>query len=130
MLQHSTAYWVQISGASALAVKDLSSPSYDVGLPSSTIYDDLDGIADIRSLIRAHPVREMDNYILDVKKTSPFIKTAIILPPIIYGKGEGPVNQRSIQIPSLAKVTIENGYVVRAGVGLNYWSSKIGRAHV
>lgn len=117
------AYWVQISGASALAVKELSSPSYDVGLPSSVVYDDLEGIDEIRSLIRAHPVRAMDNYLLDVSKTTPNVKTAIVLPPIIYGKGEGPGNQRSIQIPSLCRVTLERGHVVRAGQGLNRWGS-------
>lgn len=116
-------YWVQISGASVLGVKDLSSPSYDVGRPSSTVYDDLDGVDAIRTLIRDHPVRAIDNYLLDVSKTTPNIKTALVFSPIIYGKGEGPVNQRSIQIPSLCRVTLERGHVVRAGAGLNCWGS-------
>ena len=118
-----TAYWIQITGASALAVKDLSSPSYDVGRESSDVYDDLDGIDAIRSLIRAHPSREMDNYVLDTSKATPSVRTALVLPPIIYGKGEGPGNQRSIQIPSLSRVTLEKGHVVRAGKGLNRWGS-------
>ena len=45
-----------------------------------------------------------------------------MIPPIIYGKGEGPVNQRSVQIPALSKVTLERGHVVRAGKGENKWS--------
>lgn len=65
----------------------------------------------------------MDNYLLDVSKTTPNVRTAIVLPPIIYGKGEGPGNQRSIQIPSLCRVTLERGHVVRAGQGLNRWGS-------
>lgn len=117
------AYWIQITGASALAIKDLSSPSYDVGRESSAVHDDLDGVEAIRSLIRAHPSREMDNYVLDASKATPSIRTALILPPIIYGKGEGPGNQRSIQIPSLSRVTLEKGHVVRAGKGLNRWGS-------
>jgi nucleoside-diphosphate-sugar epimerase len=112
-----------MSGASALAIKDLSSPSYDVGRPSSTVYDDLDGVGDIRTLIRDHPAREIDNYLLDVSKTTPNIRTAIVFPPIIYGKGEGPGNQRSVQIPALCRVTLERGHVVRAGEGLNRWGS-------
>lgn len=119
----SPAYWIQISGASALAIEDLSSPSYDVGRESSAVYDDLDGVGAIRSLIRAHPVREMDNYVLDASKTTASLKTALVFPPIIYGKGEGPGNQRSIQIPSLSRVTLEKGHVVRAGKGLNRWSA-------
>lgn len=88
----SKAYWIQISGASILAVKDLSSPSCDVGRKSSIVYDDLDKVEEIGSLIRGHPVREMDNYVLDASKSTPSVRTAIILPPIIYGKGQGPGN--------------------------------------
>lgn len=65
----------------------------------------------------------MDNYVLDASKNTPSVKTALVLPPIIYGKGEGPGNQRSIQIPSLARLTLEKGHVVRAGRGLNRWGS-------
>ena len=65
----------------------------------------------------------MDNYVLQASKEAPSVKTALVFPPIIYGKGEGPGNQRSIQIPSLARVTLEKGHVVRAGKGLNRWGS-------
>lgn len=106
-----------------MAIEDLSSPSYDIGRESSAVYDDLDGVDAIRSLIRSHPVREMDNYVLNASNATPSVKTALVLPPIIYGKGEGPGNQRSIQIPSLSRVTLENGHVVRAGKGLNRWGS-------
>lgn len=42
---------------------------------------------------------------------------------MIYGHGRGPVNQRSIQIPSLAKATLENGYSPVVGKGLASWSN-------
>ncbi|KAI5456467.1 hypothetical protein BGZ63DRAFT_95138 [Mariannaea sp. PMI_226] len=119
----SHSFWIQISGASALAAGELSSPSFKPGEPSDTIFDDFDGIADIRSLVRAHPSRVVDNFLLDVAKQNPSIKTALVLPPIIYGIGEGPVNQRSIQIPTLAKVALERGEAIRLGKGEGRWGN-------
>ncbi|KAK7417232.1 hypothetical protein QQX98_004666 [Neonectria punicea] len=122
----SPSFWVQISGASALAAGELASPSFKPGSASSQVYDDVDGIASIRSLVRAHPSRVVDNYLLDVAKQNPSIKTALVLPPIIYGAGEGPVNQRSFQIPVLCKVALERGKAVKVGEGQSRW----GNVHV
>ncbi|KKK19444.1 hypothetical protein P175DRAFT_0526139 [Aspergillus ochraceoroseus IBT 24754] len=119
----SPSYWVQISGASAIAVGELASPSYTPGQPSDTVFDDLDGIAEIRSLVRAHPARAVDNFLLDVAKQNPSIKTAIVMPPIIYGIGEGPVNQCSIQIPILSKRAMERGKAIRLGSGQGRWGN-------
>lgn len=114
---------IQISGASLLPVKDLSSPSFKPGEPSSEVWDDLDGVSSILDLIRSHDSRVVDNYILKIAKETPSIKTALVLPPIIYGKGQGPVKQRSVQIPALSKVAIERGHAVRAGRGLAAWTN-------
>lgn len=119
-------YWVQISGASGLAVEELASPSFKPGEPSDDVWDDLAGVASIRDLLKAHKSRAVDNYILDVAKQTPSVKTALVLPPIIYGKGQGPIKQRSYQIPALAKVALERGRAVRVGRGLSRW----GNVHV
>ncbi|RSL82263.1 hypothetical protein CEP51_005271 [Fusarium floridanum] len=124
--RQSPSYWVQISGASGLAVEELASPSFKPGEPSDEVWDDLDGVSSIRDLLKAHKSRAVDNYILDVTKQSPSVKTALILPPIIYGKGQGPIKQRSYQIPTLAKVALEKGHAVRVGRGLSRW----GNVHV
>ncbi|RKL36705.1 hypothetical protein BFJ72_g8254 [Fusarium proliferatum] len=116
-------YLIQISGASLLPVKDLSSPSFKPGEPSSQVWDDLDGVSSILDLIRSHDSRVVDNYILKIAKETPSVKTALVLPPIIYGKGQGPVKQRSVQIPALSKVAIERGHAVRAGRGLAAWTN-------
>ena len=71
--------------------------------------------------MRDHPSRAMDNYVLDMAASTPTVHTALVLPGIIYGEGEGPVNQRSIQVPSLARVALERGKAVRAGQGKNRW---------
>ncbi|KAH7161141.1 hypothetical protein EDB81DRAFT_783874 [Dactylonectria macrodidyma] len=122
----SPSFWIQISGASALAAGELSSPSFVPGSASSSVYDDVADVADLRKLFRAHPGRVVDNYLLDVAKKSPSIKTALVLPPIIYGVGEGPVNQRSIQILTLSKVALERGKAITVGKGESRW----GNVHV
>lgn len=45
------------------------------------------------------------------------------MPPIIYGVGEGPINQRSIQILTLCKVALERGKAVTVGKGESRWGS-------
>jgi hypothetical protein len=54
-----------------------------------------------------------DNYLVNLQGP----KTALIFPPIIYGKGNGPVNQRSIQIPELSRVAIQTRQTVQVGKG-------------
>lgn len=65
----------------------------------------------------------VDNYLLDVAAKNPSIKTALVMPPIIYGVGEGPINQRSIQILTLCKVALERGRAVTVGKGESRWGS-------
>lgn len=121
--RESPSFWIQVSGASALAAGEVSSPSFEPGSASSQIYDDVDDVAAIRSLVRAHPARVVDNYLLDVAAKNPSIKTALVMPPIIYGVGEGPINQRSIQILTLCKVALERGRAVTVGKGESRWGS-------
>ncbi|GJN85490.1 hypothetical protein PLIIFM63780_009057 [Purpureocillium lilacinum] len=116
------AYWLQISGASALAAGELADASYVPGSPSDAIFDDLDGVSDIIAVIKAHASRAVDNYVLDVAASSPQVNTALVFPGIIYGQGQGPVNQRSIQIPNLAKAVIQRGRGVQVGQGLSRWA--------
>lgn len=62
----------------------------------------------------------MDNYLLNNVRD---IKTALVFPPIIYGEGRGPINQRSVQIPQLAKSAIETRETVQVGKGESTWSN-------
>ncbi|KFG83011.1 putative nucleoside-diphosphate-sugar epimerase [Metarhizium anisopliae] len=119
----SAAYWIQVSGASALAAGELASPSFVPGSASETVFNDYHDVADVQSIIRKHPARAVDNYILDNVSTDTNIRTALVFPPIIYGLGEGPLNQRSIQIPSLASATIKLGHGIRVGSGENRWGN-------
>ncbi len=63
----------------------------------------------------------MDNFILDPGDNGP--KTAIIFPPIIFGRGEGPVNRRSVQIPAISRATLKQKSGVYLGKGLSRWGA-------
>ncbi|POR33933.1 Nad dependent epimerase dehydratase family protein, partial [Tolypocladium paradoxum] len=117
------AYWIQVSGASALAAAELADASRIPGSPSDVVFDDLDGASEIVSVIKKHPSRAVDNYILSVADNTPQVNTALVFPGIVYGQGQGPVNQRSIQIPELAKATLQRGRGLQVGKGLSRWGN-------
>lgn len=119
-------YWVQIGGGSLLAAAELADKARVPGTGSEIVHDDLQGIEEIRSLIGQHPSRVVDNYMLSVAQSTPNVKTAFVPPPIIYGEGRGPGNQRSVQVPELAKVTLQCWKGLQVGLGLSRW----GNVHV
>lgn len=117
---------MQISGAALLATAETANKDYEPGSASDTIFDDVNGIAALRDHIRQYPGRVIDNYLQTVSSESPNVYSALLAPPIIYGKGDGPINQRSTQIPELIKATLQRGKALQLGKGLNKW----GHIHV
>lgn len=116
------AYWIQISGASLLSALDIETGSY--GKPSETKYSDLDDIQGIKELIHRYSAKRLvDKFILDFVNSKSEHKVAAVYPPIIYGSGRGPVNQRSVQIPELARLTLQSKTGVQIGQGLSTWSN-------
>ncbi|KAG5793946.1 hypothetical protein H9Q69_007010 [Fusarium xylarioides] len=116
-------YYIQISGASALAAGELADKSRVFGTGSDVIYNDLTGIDSIKSLIKQYPSRAVDNYIFSISEQNSTVKTALVVPPIIYGQGRGPGNQRSMQIPGLAKATLERKKGLQVGSGESRWGN-------
>ncbi|KAM0332201.1 hypothetical protein ACHAQA_002476 [Verticillium albo-atrum] len=116
------AHWIQISGASALSAAEIADKARVPGSGSDSVFDDLDGVADVRAIIEAHPGRAVDNYILDVARNTPQINTALVFPPIIYGKGRGR-KDRSVQIPELVRATLQRKRGVQVGRGLSIWGN-------
>jgi nucleoside-diphosphate-sugar epimerase len=55
--------------------------------------------------------------------SSDAVKTAVIAPPTIYGRGRGPGNQRSIQVYALAARTLKDGQAPLVGRGLTEWDN-------
>ena len=60
---------------------------------------------------------------MDVSESTPTVKTALVIPSLIYGQGSGPGKQRSIQIPELARIALEKKRAVQIGAGANVWSN-------
>ncbi|OAA70113.1 NAD(P)-binding domain protein [Akanthomyces lecanii RCEF 1005] len=113
--------WIQISGASVLSGPEIANHSY--GNASSKVYNDVADASELRDIIASSPKRVVDRLVTNLSASQPSVRTAIIYGPIIYGLGNGPVNQRSIQMPSLAKATLQNGFAPHVGKGLSAWSN-------
>ena len=74
------------------------------GVRAEKVFDDWDGVKDVTSLPDAAPHRNVDKIVLAAgTEQGARIKTAIVCPPMIYGPGPGPDNQRSVQAYELAK---------------------------
>lgn len=94
------------------------------GESSNKVYSDVDGIDEVRGLIGKYASsRLVDNFILNLSKSSSGPKTAAVFPPLIYGRGRGPVNQRSVQVPELAKATLQRRGAIQVGKGQSIWSN-------
>lgn len=114
-----TGHWIQVSGASVLSISDIVKGSYGEGCDQ--VYGDIDNAPEIRDIVKQNASkRVVDNYLLNNVSD---IKTALVFPPIIYGQGRGPINQRSVQIPQLAKVAAETRQTVQVGKGESIWSN-------
>ena len=78
---------------------------------STKIFDDLKP-EEIDDLDPKQPHRGIDILVRDkAKQLAAKAKTAIILPPNIYGIGSGPVNQISIQTPALIRFALKHRIV-------------------
>ena len=99
---------------------DLRTGTYGEALDK--IYDDLEGVAEVTSLPDDAPHRNVDKIVLAAgTQHAERVKTAIVCPPCIYGPGRGPGNQRSHQVPELARNTLVKGHGLQVGAGKDFW---------
>ncbi|RMZ20688.1 hypothetical protein D0859_15305, partial [Hortaea werneckii] len=115
------AHIVQISGATIVSQDEIKSKTF--GNPSDKQYGDLESEQQLRGLIRQHTNRAVDNLMLDIAEKEGSIKPALVIPSLIYGKGRGPGNQRSIQVPELARIALQRKRAVQIEAGANIWSN-------
>lgn len=112
-------HWIQVSGASILSIPDIVNGTY--GEACDKVYGDIDNAQEIRDIVKQNAAkRAVDNYLLNQVTGT---KTALVFPPIIYGQGRGPIKQRSVQIPELARVASETRHSVQVGKGESTWSN-------
>ncbi|KAL8716922.1 MAG: hypothetical protein Q9225_005786 [Loekoesia sp. 1 TL-2023] len=115
----SPGYIIHTSGTGILMFADIERQIY--GESSSKVYDDWDGIGEVTSLPDFAPHRKVDKIFLGASASN--VKPAIVCPPLIYGLGRGPGNQRSIQLPELSRCTLQKGHGIQVGAGKTYWTN-------
>ncbi|KXS19965.1 NAD(P)-binding protein [Gonapodya prolifera JEL478] len=86
-----------------------------------TIFSDLD-LALIDSLEDSQPHRDVD-LVVRAAGASGKVDAYIVLPPTIYGIGDGPFNKISIQIPNHIRAAIQSGKAQYVGKGVARWSN-------
>ena len=108
-------FYIHTSGNALLFFADIDRKTY--GEMSDKIYNDWEGIEEVTSLPDHAPHRKNDKNVINAD--GPKVKTAIVCPPTIYGPGRGPGNQRSHQIPELARSILEAKKGFQVGEGKN-----------
>ncbi|KAI1352544.1 nucleoside-diphosphate-sugar epimerase [Xylaria sp. FL0043] len=115
-------YWIHVCGTGMLQWYDWDNNRYGQSPIPEEKYHDIDDIERITSLPHHVFHRNVDEVVLATNETGK-VKTLIVGPPMIYGPGRGPVNQRSIQAYNMAKFTIENGFApIMSGGGSPEWN--------
>lgn len=116
-------YWLHVCGTGILQWYDETYHRFgQPPIPEET-YDDIADITRILTLPDQAYHRVVDRIVLAANQTPASIRTAIVGPPMIYGPGRGPVNQRSIQVPELARFVLEKGYAPYVGTGKTEWDN-------
>lgn len=88
------------------------------------VFNDYDGVDELVNLPADAFHRNVDEIVLETgNKHADSVKTAIICPPTIYGKGRGPVSGRGRQVYELATFVLKEGYSPRIGKGLARWNN-------
>ncbi|KAI1807065.1 NAD(P)-binding protein [Daldinia bambusicola] len=114
-------YWIHLCGTGILTWYDDDNKRFgQAPLPDQT-YNDIEDIDRILSLPDSALHRDVDKIVL-AANDSPAVKTLIAGPPMIYGPGRGPVNQRSIQLPLMIEYTLKHGHAPIHAPGLTEWN--------
>lgn len=92
------------------------------GETQSKVYNDWEDVNELISMPDSAAHRHVDKVVLAASQAHPDkIKTAIVCPPMIYGQGRGPDNQRSQQVYGATKLFMEQKQAYTVGKGENIW---------
>ncbi|KAH6884463.1 hypothetical protein B0T10DRAFT_409678 [Thelonectria olida] len=115
-------YWLHVGGTGILTYFD-SEVKKTFGEPDEKIFNDLDGVEELVTLPTAAFHRNVDEIVVETgTEHADRVKTAIICPPTIYGKGCGPVSDRGRQVYELTSFILKEKYCPRIGRGLARWN--------
>lgn len=116
----SPGWYIHTSGTLILGWKTQKENTY--GETDTKVYNDFDGVNELVNLPDGAAHRHVDKIVLAAARDFPGkIKTAIVCPPCIWGKGRGPDNQRSVQIYNSAATMLKRQQAFMIGNGKNIW---------
>lgn len=114
-------FWLHTGGAGILTWEDSENGS--LGEHSDKEYNDWDGVRELTGLPDSAFHRNVDKVVLEAgSKHSDVLKTALVCPPTIYGRGRGPSSVRSRQAYELTKLILEGKYIPVIGAGKARWN--------
>lgn len=114
-------YWLHTGGTGILTFTDAQSGK--LGEWTDKEYNDWSGVDEVTHLPDDAFHRNVDKIVLEAGTKDPdAVKTAIVCPPTIYGKGRGPVSTRGRQVYELAKLILTAQYIPIIGSGKARWN--------
>ncbi|RAK76355.1 NAD(P)-binding protein [Aspergillus fijiensis CBS 313.89] len=115
-------YWLHTGGTGILTYADTDRDVF--GEASDKVYDDWDGVDELLSLPAHAFHRNVDEIVLETgAKRGEVVRTALVCPPTIYGRGRGPSSRRGRQVYELARVTLELQKAPIIGAGKSIWNN-------
>nr|POE61062.1 uncharacterized protein c2a9.02 [Quercus suber] len=115
-------FWLHTGGTGILVYSDVDAGN--LGVPSDKEYNDWSGVRELTTLPDHAFHRNVDKIVLDASAAHPdAVKTCIVCPPTIYGKGRGPASTRGRQVYELAHLILTKRYVPVIGEGRARWNN-------
>ncbi|CAK7226297.1 hypothetical protein SCUCBS95973_006153 [Sporothrix curviconia] len=118
--------YIHISGTGLLTWYDDKNKRFGHPPLADQTYNDWDGVERLVSgMPEDAPHRDVDLIVINAAAAHPgSLRTAIVAPPTIYGRGRGPGNQRSVQVPGMAEYLLKKGYApIAEGGGETIWDN-------
>ncbi|KAL2802075.1 hypothetical protein BJX63DRAFT_415979 [Aspergillus granulosus] len=116
-------YWLHTGGTGILTYFD-SEVRKAHGEHDEKVFDDEENVHELTNLPPAAFHRNVDEIVLNTGiKHFDSVKTVIVCPPTIYGRGRGPVASRGRQVYELTSFILRERYTPLIGKGLARWNN-------
>jgi len=117
-------YMLHLSGASNLADQPVTG-AYVEGREFDDVRDDVYEYERMRNGLRPYHQRTTELGVID-RSLELGVRTVVVMPPLVFGKGKGLFNRASVQIPVYVEAALRRGQAVVVGEG----SGELDHVHV
>ncbi|KAI9045401.1 nucleoside-diphosphate-sugar epimerase [Aspergillus affinis] len=115
-------YWLHTGGTGILTYFD-SEVRKVYGEHDEKVFNDWDAVDELVNLPAAAFHRNVDEIVLKTgTQHADVVKTAIVCPPTIYGRGRGPGSGRGRQVYELSSFILKEKFTPQIGKGLARWN--------